>query len=172
MQDYKQAAEGDRDESNREPSSNYVVTLMRRQEKELAVSLEFAEEALDSLLSWTKGALATPEERTLWIVKLATYSKGKLLTLIDYSGSLNGQVWKYLDNVQVPLPEQTPVKRLSASQPDKEMGRAFFAYVKRLYADGVTPQEQDKIEMDYIRAMREKHPHTTFIPGRGANRGR
>jgi len=127
------------------------------------------------------GLHLSDDEARVWLDHFVKYPKWKIDKLINYSlddrggGRTLAHVCRYMDDLR-PEPERARDELGNYKQlpyvPDKTMGREFFAYVKKLYADGLTPKQRDKIEMDFITAMRTKHPEQTWTPGRTANKGK
>lgn len=92
------------------------------------------------------------------------------MRLAEYSDPFISGVWKFFDGLR-PAPEYF---KAPDALPEPETGIAADCrgYIGRLMADGLSSVERDKIELDFVTAMREKYPRLKWMCGRSANSGR
>ena len=175
--DYKRAAAGDHeDNTKRQPKS--VRTSSGR--NTAPPSTDFVKQALFQLETFT-GKVLTKEETELWKERLSKYSRDRLLTLNQYTGALNNEVFDYLDKIR--LPEQQHDKPKELPPPwGKEMAEDFMKHVELIKAAmiyvpkhrfGIDPvafeQERQEvikrkaqIERDGLLELHRKYPTAGF----------
>jgi hypothetical protein len=130
----------------------------------------FVRGALLHLETFTKETL-TDEEHLLWTARLMKYPKKKLSRLTEYTGRLNNEVFRFLDDLR---DGHTGVldglKQLPP--PKSNIAKECMAYVEQITKEEYarTPAG-DELERKFMAKMRIKYPHGGWVCGRKANMG-
>ena len=146
------------------------------EKQDLNVSLEYLSGMITWLETFTNKRL-TDQEVKFWTERLQKYPKWKLNQITEYTGGLNNNVFKFLDELRSE-PESArevlgsyayPDAKQIEHKPDKEIGKLSIAYFKKLYE--LSGKEADAYEREFIFSMRKKFPNLDWIAGRTENRG-
>lgn len=113
-----------------------------------------------------------------WLEKLKKYPKWKLSELVEYSGPMSHKVFEYLDAIQYSPPsirEETGYKQLEdhgKQTRNQEMAKDFFKYMRRLFADGLSKNQQAGIEREHMDAMKKKYTSYSWVCGMKENQAK
>lgn len=152
--DYKSAAAGD----DMNQQSNERSGSSERTGQRSGVPLEFAQEVLEYLMSFTQASL-TVEDQKKWVQRLSMVPAWKLKKLDEFTSPFIGEVWKFLDALQPPvehfksLPEPDPTPRSA------QVARDFLAHIQKILNWIGTREERLRWEMESLKVLDKKYPH-------------
>jgi hypothetical protein len=111
------------------------------------------------------------EEIQIWSSRLKNYPKWKLSKMSEYTGRMNNDVFKYLDDMRGHKIDSTPQLPPAPEPKSQKLGHIVLAYVKRLNMLG-TIEEKLKCELEFMTTMRKRYPHVTWDCGMKGNKGK
>ena len=162
MTDHKMAAANDQ-----EPESKHSENEMQ-------------DSTVNEMKGYCVGVLAYLESMTgkkledmaaeLWINRLSKYSKTKLHRLSEYTGDLNNNVFKFLDELRDGHTGALNEYK-ALPEPKSSIGKDCVAYMAKLRLDEYAGESGDKLEREFMAAMKIKYPRVNWVCGRRGNMG-
>ena len=164
MTDFKTAATRDQEEIS-DQFMNEMQKQMSDHARRLGHTLEFLEGALGWIVRQTKATME-PKERLQALLKLSQVPRWKLLRIVEFSSPFMNEIWKFFDELRL-VPETYVAPALE--EPKSGIAADCRKYTDRLLGDKLSNTEKDKLELDFVTAMREKYPRLRWTCGRKAN---
>ena len=121
---------------------------------------EYASEALDYLLIFTRSAMAD-EEQILWVNRLSKYPKWKLSKLADFSSPFINEVWNFLDKLQ-PEPETYQAPARAQIEHKSQIHKDVLKHILDIYFFKGSQEDKLKIEFESLENLDKKYPNAGF----------